>query len=60
MIWKKSSESAGRLGNLFLFRIFFNKFMHPLVRDLYKRFLLVGRDYPLGLNYVREKVCIIN
>jgi hypothetical protein len=23
--------------------------MHPLARDLYKRFLLVGRDSPLGL-----------
>ncbi len=32
--------------------------MHPLVRDLYKRFLLVGRDYPHpeGLDYVRSKV----
>ena len=32
--------------------------MHPLVRNLYKRFLLVGRDYPHpeGLNYVRERV----
>lgn len=29
--------------------------MHPLVRDLYKRFLFVGKDYPLGLNWVREK-----
>ena len=29
--------------------------MHPLVRNLYKRILLVGRDYPLGLDYVREK-----
>ncbi|KAF0719787.1 Aste57867_786 [Aphanomyces stellatus] len=29
--------------------------MHPLVRDAYKRLLLVGRDYPLGLDYVREK-----
>lgn len=29
--------------------------MHPLVRDLYKRFLHVGPDYPLGLAYVREK-----
>ncbi|POM72959.1 NADH-ubiquinone oxidoreductase complex 1/LYR family protein [Phytophthora palmivora] len=28
----------------------------PKVRDLYKRFLLVGRDYPLGLSHVREKV----
>jgi hypothetical protein len=27
--------------------------IHPLVRDLYKRALLVGRDYPLGLDYVR-------
>ena len=26
-----------------------------LVVDLYKRFLLVGRDYPLGLPYVRAK-----
>lgn len=25
------------------------------MRDLYKRFLLVGRDYPLGLDYVRDK-----
>ena len=30
--------------------------MHPLVRDLYKRFLIVGRDYPQGLPYVRAKV----
>jgi len=29
--------------------------MEPKVRDLYKRFLLVGRDYPLGLAYVRDK-----
>lgn len=29
--------------------------MDPKVRDLYKRFLLVGRDYPLGLSHVREK-----
>lgn len=29
--------------------------MHPLVRDLYKRFLVVGRDYPKGLDYVRGK-----
>ena len=29
--------------------------IHPLVRDLYKRALLVGRDYPLGLAYVRAK-----
>lgn len=30
--------------------------MDPKVRDLYKRFLHVGGDYPLGLAYVREKV----
>ncbi|KAI9922396.1 hypothetical protein PsorP6_000557 [Peronosclerospora sorghi] len=30
--------------------------MDPKVRDLYKRFLLVGRDYPLELRHVREKV----
>lgn len=30
--------------------------MDPKVRDLYKRFLYVGRDYPLGLTYVRDKV----
>ena len=30
--------------------------MHPLVRDLYKRLLWVGRDYPLGLARVRERV----
>ena len=29
--------------------------MHPLVRDLYKRFLVVGRDYPRGQAYVREQ-----
>jgi hypothetical protein len=28
--------------------------MHPLVRDLYKRALVVGRDYPLGIDYVRR------
>ena len=26
--------------------------MHPLVRDLYKRVLAVGRDYPGGLDVV--------
>lgn len=29
--------------------------MHPLVRDLYKRFLYVGKDYPQGLAFVRAK-----
>eukprot|EP00804_Cyclotella_cryptica_P024157 CCRYP_015593-RA/>CCRYP_015593-RA protein AED:0.02 eAED:0.02 QI:96/1/1/1/1/1/3/3161/113 len=31
--------------------------MHPLVRDLYKRAIIVGRDYPHpeGLEYVRRK-----
>lgn len=28
--------------------------MHPLVRDLYKRAIFVGKDYPLGLEYVRK------
>jgi hypothetical protein len=28
--------------------------MHPLVRDLYKRVIHVGKDYPLGLDYVRK------
>ena len=28
--------------------------IHPLVRDLYKRALVVGRDYPLGMEYVRR------
>jgi hypothetical protein len=28
--------------------------MHPLVRDLYKRALVVGKDYPSGLSYVRD------
>lgn len=28
--------------------------MHALVRDLYKRALVVGKDYPLGLEYVRR------
>ena len=27
-----------------------------LVRDLYRRFLVVGRDYPRGLSFVRTKV----
>ncbi|EKX42044.1 hypothetical protein GUITHDRAFT_74318 [Guillardia theta CCMP2712] len=30
--------------------------MHPLVRDLYKRFILVGRDYPGGLQIIKKKV----
>jgi hypothetical protein len=34
---------------------FLNAAMHPLVRDLYKRVILVGRDYPLGLDYVRSQ-----
>mmetsp|Transcript_13619 Transcript_13619/g.19387 ORF Transcript_13619/g.19387 Transcript_13619/m.19387 type:complete len:114 (+) Transcript_13619:82-423(+) len=31
--------------------------IHPLVRDLYKRALIVGKDYPHpdGLDYVRRK-----
>ena len=29
--------------------------MHALVRDAYKRILWVGRDYPKGLSFVREK-----
>jgi hypothetical protein len=29
--------------------------MHPLVRDLYKRFLVAGKDYPGGLEVVRRK-----
>ena len=29
--------------------------MHPLVRDLYKRIILCGRDYPGGLEVVRRK-----
>lgn len=31
--------------------------IHPLVRDLYKRALVVGRDYPhpRGLAYIREQ-----
>ena len=31
-----------------------SKEMHPLVRDLYKRAIYVGRDYPLGIDYVRR------
>lgn len=27
--------------------------MHPLVRDLWKRVILVGRDYPSGLAHVK-------
>ena len=29
--------------------------MHPLVRNLYKRIITVGRDYPPGLDYVRTR-----
>ena len=29
--------------------------MNPLVRDLYKRFLYAGRDYPKGLDFIRTK-----
>ncbi len=29
--------------------------MHPKVRDVYKRILFVGREYPLGLDWVRKK-----
>jgi hypothetical protein len=28
--------------------------MHPLVRDLYKRVLVVGKDYPTGLDHVKQ------
>lgn len=30
--------------------------MNPLVRDLYKRFMVAGQQYPQGLSHVREKV----
>lgn len=29
--------------------------VHPLVRDLYKRLIRAGRDYPQGLTHFREK-----
>mmetsp|Transcript_2054 Transcript_2054/g.4843 ORF Transcript_2054/g.4843 Transcript_2054/m.4843 type:complete len:81 (+) Transcript_2054:195-437(+) len=29
--------------------------MHPLVRDLYKRVITVGKDYPGGMELVRRK-----
>ena len=29
--------------------------MYPQVRDLYKRIIHVGREYPLGLPWVRDK-----
>jgi hypothetical protein len=29
--------------------------MHPLVRNLYKRLLVTGREYPPGLDFVRDK-----
>ena len=32
-----------------------NGAMNPLVRDLYKRFMLVGRTYPGGLDVVRRR-----
>jgi len=28
--------------------------MHPLVRDLYKRVIHVGADYPSGIDHVRQ------
>jgi hypothetical protein len=28
--------------------------MHPLVRNLYKRVLVVGREYPTGLEHVKK------
>lgn len=28
--------------------------MHPLVRDLFRRIIYVGREYPLGLAYVKR------
>lgn len=28
--------------------------MHPLVRDLYKRAIFVGKDYPNGIEFVRQ------
>ena len=34
--------------------------MHKLVRDLYKRVIMVGRDYPGGLELVRRKVASVN
>ena len=29
--------------------------MHPLTRNLYRRILTVGKDYPAGLDAVRKK-----
>mmetsp|Transcript_26663 Transcript_26663/g.77591 ORF Transcript_26663/g.77591 Transcript_26663/m.77591 type:complete len:98 (+) Transcript_26663:127-420(+) len=29
--------------------------MHPLVRDLFKRFIIVGREYPIPPPFVRDK-----
>lgn len=31
--------------------------MHPLVRDLYKRFIIVARDYPNGREFLRKVIC---
>jgi hypothetical protein len=33
--------------------LIYPSFMHPLVRDLYKRALVVGVNYPQGMDYVR-------
>ena len=30
--------------------------MHPLVRNLYKRFIVAGRYYPDGLNSIKSKI----
>lgn len=32
--------------------------MNPHVRNLYKRLMIVGRDYPLGLDFIRNKTKI--
>lgn len=44
---------------IFFFPKFFSQLshetMHPRVRDLYKRIITVGRDYPMGLEWVRGK-----
>ena len=30
--------------------------MHPAVRELYKRYIFAGKDYPAGLDVVRRRV----
>ena len=49
-----SATSLILLGLKQLWQLLQHPIMHPLVRDLYRRVIHVGRDYPTGLPHVRE------